>query len=203
VAPILILAPLRIEAHALRRGCRSATVVRMGMGPEAAARAGERLPVLAGGHPVAVAGFGGGLRPEISTGDLVVAEEIRGRGVPRIPLPYAAGAAEALKAAGLTVHVGPVVSSERLAFGSREQLGADGSLAVDMESYWLLEKLAARDDDPGGGGAAPPIVVVRAISDTAGKLVLGGLLPAGWLRAYRSLVYAGPALELWAASVLR
>jgi len=196
---LLILAPLRIEARALRRGVRSAAVVRTGMGPEAAARSGRRVVALAGGGPVAVAGFCGGLRPNIRTGDVIVASEVRGPGGV-VSLPSAPAVAEALRSAGLTVHVGPMASSDRVAFGSRRAgAAADGSIGVDMESFWLLEDYAGFQVQDGAhalplGAAA----VVRAVSDTAGGRFFGGMLPAGWLGAYRSLARVGAALEVWA-----
>jgi len=203
---MLILAPLMIEAWALRRGVRaatvdgrpvgaglpSATVIRTGMGPKAATRMGERVAVLAGGGPVVVAGFCGGLRPEIRAGDVIVASEVRGPGGV-LSLPSAAAVAEMLRSAGLSVHVGPIVASERVALGGRRaRAAADGALGVDMESYWLLENYA-------GSGIHPPdsVAVVRAVSDTAGEMLLGGMLPAGWLKACRSLVRVGARLDPW------
>jgi 4-hydroxy-3-methylbut-2-enyl diphosphate reductase len=203
---MLILAPLMIEAMALRRGVRAASLdgcsdgaespsstgLRTGMGPRAATRMGERVAVLAGGGPVVVAGFCGGLRPEIRTGDVIVANELRGpRGV--LSLSMAPGVAEMLRSAGLTVHLGPIVASERVALGGRRaRAAADGSLGVDMESYWLLEDCVGRRTQPAGS-----IAVVRAVSDTAGEALLGGMLPAGWLKAYRSLVRVGARLDGW------
>jgi len=154
------------------------------MGPEASTRAAARLPAQAGGDAlVVVAGFCGGLRPEIHTGDVIVATEVRGPdGV--LDLPGAGEVAEALSAAGLTVHLGPLVCSAHLAFGrGRSLLGAGGCLGVDMESYWLLR------------GCGRPAAVVRAVSDTAGGRLLGGMVPLGWLRAYRSLIRVAAALR--------
>lgn len=204
MAGLLILAPLRIEARALRRGlqsavsrgrpaggeARAAEVVRTGMGADKATRAGERTTVLAAGGSVAVAGFCGGLRAGIRTGDVIVASEVRGpRGV--ISLVSAPAVAETLRAAGLTVHVGPILASREVAFGGRRARAAvDGALGVDMESFWLIESHAAQ--------APGAVAVVRAVSDTAGERILGGMLPFGWLRAYRSLVRAAAALEVWA-----
>jgi 4-hydroxy-3-methylbut-2-enyl diphosphate reductase len=169
------------------------------MGPEAATRAGRRVVALAGGGPVTVAGFCGGLRPEIRTGDVIVASEIRGPGGV-VSLPSAPAVAEALRSAGLTVHVGPMLSSDRVAFGSRRAgAAADGSIGVDMESYWLLENYAGHHAQDGPHGLPPgPAAVVRAVSDTAGGRFFGGMLPTGWLRAYRSLTRVGAALEVWA-----
>ncbi len=166
------------------------------MGPKAAVRAGQQVVALAGSGPVAVAGFCGGLRPEIRTGDVIVASEVRGAGGV-LTLPYAAAVAQALRSAGLTVHVGPIAVSDRVAFGKRRvRAGADGSFGVDMESYWLLEGRARPQ-----ARAPGPAVVVRAVSDTAGRRPFGGMLPMGWLRAYWSLARVGPALELWAGAL--
>jgi 4-hydroxy-3-methylbut-2-enyl diphosphate reductase len=195
---LLILAPLAIEARALRRGVSRhrpgpveadyrAEVARTGMGPKASARAAARLAVIAGDNTfVVVAGFCGGLRPEIHTGDVIVGTEIRGpSGV--VELPAAGGLAETLRSAGLTVHAGPLLSSAHLAFGAgRSQMASGGALGVDMESYWLLCERSQQ------------AAVVRAVSDTAGERLLGGMLPLGWLRAYRSLVRASAALAAWA-----
>ncbi len=166
------------------------------MGPKAATRTAERVVALAGGGPVAVAGFCGGLRPEIRTGDVIVASEVRGpTGV--VSLPCAPEVAQALRLAGLTVHLGPIAASDRVAFGTRRaRAAADGSIGVDMESYWLLEDYV---DLP--APSAGPAVVVRAVSDTIGGKLLGGVLPTGWLKAYRSLGRVGAALELWAGAL--
>ena len=169
------------------------------MGPRAATRAGRRVDALAGGGPVAVAGLCGGLRSEIRTGDVIVASEIRGPGGV-VSLPSAPGVAEALRSAGLTVHVGPMVSSDQVAFGSRRAgAAADGSIGVDMESYRLLEDHAGLQAQDGPHALPPgPAAVVRAVSDTVGGRFFGGMLPTGWLRAYRSLARVGAALEVWA-----
>jgi 4-hydroxy-3-methylbut-2-en-1-yl diphosphate reductase len=177
------------------------------MGPKAAARKGEGLPAFAGGDLVVIAGFCGGLQPGVHTGDVIVADQIRGPG-PALLLPSAQEVAEILRSAGLTVHVGPIVSSPNLALGSRrERAATDGSKGIDMESYWLLQGYAADGSDaaPGEGGAAPGLLlpghlaVVRAVSDSVGEGFLGGMLPRGWLRAYRSLERAAAALDGWAA----
>jgi 4-hydroxy-3-methylbut-2-enyl diphosphate reductase len=95
--------------------------------------------------------------------------------------------AAALRAAGLTVHVGAVVGADRLVTGAaRTDCAQRGALAVDMESGVLARtgRLAA---------------VVRAIVDTpVHPLVSLGTLPrgAGALRALRS---AAPVLSAWAA----
>ena len=108
-------------------------------------------------------------------------------------LSSASAVAEMLRSAGLRVHVGPMVASDRVAFGDRRaQAAVDGSLGVDMESYWLLRHYA-------GSGTEPPdsVAVIRAVSDSAGEILLGGMLPAGWLKAYRSLIRIGARLDRW------
>jgi 4-hydroxy-3-methylbut-2-en-1-yl diphosphate reductase len=172
------------------------------MGPKHSARAGARLAAPAGcvettsgsaavsAEPlVVVAGFCGGLRPEIRLGDVVVASELHGPAGVRM-LPQMSSLVDALRAAGLAVHVGPIIGSEHVALGDRRALYAsDRALGVDMESYWLLESCTG------------PAAVIRAVSDTAGAGFLGGMLPDGWLRAYRSLVRVGGVLEEWAGRV--
>jgi 4-hydroxy-3-methylbut-2-en-1-yl diphosphate reductase len=143
----------------------------------------------AGQSLVVVAGFCGGVQSGIKIGDVIMASELRGpNGV--AALPAIPSIVEALRAAGLGVHVGPIVGSERVALGDRRaQAAVDGALGVDMESYWFLE------------GCTRPAAVVRAVSDTADAGFLGGMLPDGWLRAYRSLVRIGAVLEEWAGRV--
>jgi 4-hydroxy-3-methylbut-2-en-1-yl diphosphate reductase len=143
--PLLILAPMRIEARALRRGARVAEVELTGIGARATTTAGRRAGRLDPDGPLAVAGFGGALRPGIQVGDVVVATEVRGtHGV--LHLPAASAVAQALRSVGLTVHLGPILSTERFAWGKeRSRLASSGALAVDMESYGVLSQtLAAR-----------------------------------------------------------
>src|SRR3954454_11813382 len=74
---LVIAAPLRFEARALRRGAPAANVIRTGVGRRQARRAGGRI-----GHEPgnvgAVAGSAAALSPELEPGDVVVATEFRG-----------------------------------------------------------------------------------------------------------------------------
>src|SRR4029079_1536835 len=91
----------------------------------------------------------GGLHAMTRPGDVVVASElVDADGHTTRPLPGAPPVAAALRRDGLTVHVGRLVSSDRLVHGSARDRLADrsGALAVDMESAWL---------GPGAGGPAP------------------------------------------------
>jgi 4-hydroxy-3-methylbut-2-en-1-yl diphosphate reductase len=194
---LTICAPLSFEARAVRRGLRGADVtdvpggvrvVRAGYGPARAAATAARV---AAGAPdlLAVAGVGGGLTTDLSTGDVVVASAVTD-GVRTIDCPSAPLLAGELRRAGLRVRVGEVVTVERLLRpGQHAALAAGGAIAVDMESAPLL---AARPDGPA--------VVVRAISDTPGHSVLGPRIVSGGIRALRSLRLATPALTRWAAA---
>src|SRR5215469_5820422 len=79
---LLLLAPLRVEAEALRRGLRrlpdhgeSVRLVRTGYGP---ARSKTAASAFAGSDcgMVAVSGVAGGLADDIQVGDVVVASEV-------------------------------------------------------------------------------------------------------------------------------
>src|SRR5260370_25556034 len=77
--PLLICAPLRIEARAIRRGLRASInppeVLRTGYGTtRAAERAGEISHRSFG--QMAIMGVGGGLTSDLSPGDLVVGTEV-------------------------------------------------------------------------------------------------------------------------------
>jgi 4-hydroxy-3-methylbut-2-en-1-yl diphosphate reductase len=184
----LVLAPLRIEARALARGLGDGVVLRRaGMGP-GRARAAARRAAAAEADAIAVAGFCGALDPALRPGDLVVATELRGAGEP-VPCPAAALLAGALRRAGLRVHEGPIVSSQRLVRGraARADLHATGAIAVDMESAWLAAAAAGR-----------PLAVVRAVVDTpAHELTNPIALGRGGVDAYRALRAAAGALGDW------
>jgi 4-hydroxy-3-methylbut-2-enyl diphosphate reductase len=98
--------------------------------------------------------------------------------------------ASALRQNGLTVHLGPLISVERLVSArTREQLAETGALAVDMESYWLA---------PTGG---EPFAVVRVVTDTvSAPLVHPGILMRG-MRALRTLSETVPAIDSWAGAL--
>ena len=76
-ARLLVIAALRLECAAVRRGLPRALVLRSGMG---AARARSAALVAAGipADAVAVAGFCGAVAEGLRAGDVVVASEVRG-----------------------------------------------------------------------------------------------------------------------------
>ncbi|HET6794106.1 MAG TPA: hypothetical protein VFH45_06680, partial [Acidimicrobiales bacterium] len=183
-APLTVLAPMRIEARAVRTGAPGTRLVTTGMGPRRAREWGRRVPV----GPAAVLGLAGGLGRGVRPGDVVVATSV-GDGRDSLELPDPRLLAAALRRAGLRAHLGPVASSERLVTGAeRGRLAAAGALAADMESFWLLRHHQG------------PATVVRAVLDTAAEDLLTGV-PVNALVAYRSLQAAAPVVAAWGRAV--
>jgi 4-hydroxy-3-methylbut-2-enyl diphosphate reductase len=217
-AGLLVLAPLRLEANAVRRGLREASsrVLRTGMGATRAAKA--VAPLLAGddphspdragsdsqpgafGTPLAVMGTAAGLTDDLTPGDLIVASEVSD-GSRTVPLPGADLLAAELRRAGLRARVGKIATVPKIVRAAdRAKLAAQGYLAADMESTALVTAALAgiADDGPGvdGTGNGWPVAVIRAVSD-------GGFGPGmvtGGLAALRSLRLAAPVAERWAAA---
>lgn len=183
---LLVLAPLRLEAWALRSGEPELTVMNTGAG----ARARLSTPAHAPGA-IAVAGVGGGLAPGLSAGDLVVADRVLDEsGETTLILPGATLLAAALARQGLSARVGPVISTTRLVRGQarRRELAATGALAVDLESATLCDQAAAWP---------APVCVLRAVADTTGRELLSpNLVPDGY-KALRALRAAAPVLAQW------
>jgi 4-hydroxy-3-methylbut-2-enyl diphosphate reductase len=171
---LVVLAPLRVEAFALR-GVDGIEVRRVGMGAHSAD--------VSGADAVAVAGFCGAVDPELRAGDVVLADEVRSADGVR-PCPASELLRRALERDGLRVHIGAVHSAPQIVGPEqREHLGGDGVVAVDMESYWLA--------DAAGAGV---MAVVRVTVDEAGRRLLHPrTIPAG-VRAFRSLRRAGVVL---------
>lgn len=184
---LVVAAPLRLEAMAVRRGLRVEPVIRTGMGPARAARAVPRL-LAAKPSALAVAGVAGALTGELCPGDVVVATEIRSVDG-TVACPTAPLLATALRGQGLKVHIGPIIATDHIVHGrERAVLAAGGALAVDMESAVLA--LGAGDGS---------YVVVRAIVDTPNRPLLHPATVAGSIKALRSLARIGPALRSWAS----
>ena len=212
-APLLIACALGIERFALRGAGLGAagsgavagpvTVLRTGMGPQAAERAVSRALAEGPGRAVRTAvvatGFCAGLAPGMHPGDLVVADETRDP-AGRTPCHGSRILAEALArharrargGAGRTgtVHIGPVVGSNHVVRGAeRAELHATGAIAVDMESAATLRS-AVR-------GGARPVAAVRVIVDAPEhELVRIGTLRGG-ISAFRVLRTVLPAFFDW------
>ncbi len=185
---LLVLAPLRIEQLALgeRLGSR---VLRTGMGPDRARIAAARA--LADAAPaLAVAGLCAGISPELSAGDVLCATELVREDGDRIAVPGSSLLAAALRRRGLRVHVGPLLSCDRI-LGPAERRGRDdGALAVDMESAWLA-----------AGAAGRPLAVARVVADVAGRHLADPRMAIAGPRALRSLRRVSGALSEWGAAV--
>ncbi|MEE6259686.1 4-hydroxy-3-methylbut-2-enyl diphosphate reductase [Plantactinospora sonchi] len=191
----VLFAPMRMEARALRRGLPAgAPLRRTGRGLTRAGRSAVRHR---DARALVVAGIAGGLTPTLRPGDVVVATEVRRADQPDeppVPCPTAPLVAATLRRRGLTVHLGPVVTSRRLVDGAdRARLAATGALAVDTESAALLASAAGR-----------PVICVRVVADVPPQRLYR---PLTWRRvraALRTLPKVAPALVEWAeASTVR
>jgi 4-hydroxy-3-methylbut-2-en-1-yl diphosphate reductase len=187
VSGLTVLAPLSVEARAIRSGAAWADVQRIGMGPRKAAR-GARVSE---GSAVLIAGFCGALDPDLEPGDVVLASELRGpTGTMTCPDP--AILAGVLRRGGMRVRVGPIASSQRLVVRERRrQLQRTGALAVDMESAWLAAATPAQ-----------PLVTLRVVMDTHRQELHRPLRTvAGAAIAYRALRRASALVENWARAL--
>jgi 4-hydroxy-3-methylbut-2-en-1-yl diphosphate reductase len=195
---LLVCAPLRIEARAVRRGLNglargegtAVTVTRTGFGPRRSARSARDLARQPFGT-LAVTGVGGALDAGLQPGEIVVATEVRSDGGgPVIGCPSAPLLAGELRRAGLAARAGPVVTTARLAHGpGRARLAEGGVLLADMETAPLMTAADGR-----------PVAVLRAVSDGPGRPLLHPATVPGGLAALRSLRRAGPVLQRWAAA---
>lgn len=169
-----VLTPLRTEWLALKPAL-SGDVRRTG-------RARGLAAPLTG--PAVIAGVAGALDASLAPGDLVVATRVGERELPGAPL-----LAGALRRAGLTVHLGPVHTAERVVDDptERARLAASGAIAVDTESALLL-------------AGVEQAVVVRAIVDTPEQRLLSAGMPVRGLRALAALRAAAPVIEQWTAA---
>ena len=186
---LLVCAPLRLEARAVRRGLRGrGQVRRSGYGPARSAALAAQLRDLPL-RMLAVGGVGGGVSADLKLGDLVVGSQVSRLGsADAVRCPSAPLLAGELRRAGLRATVGQIVTVDHLfRSGQRERLAAEGAVAVDMESAPLLAAAAGR-----------PAVVLRAISDTPGRPLLSPWAVPGGIAALRSLRLATPALARWA-----
>jgi 4-hydroxy-3-methylbut-2-en-1-yl diphosphate reductase len=197
--PLLICAPLRIEARAVLRGVRGGgepprdqggsggdrppvEILRTGYGTTRAARQAGQLSHGRFGQMM-IMGVGGGLSTDLSPGDLVVGTEVGT--VTCASAPILAGE---LRRAGLPARTGRITTVDHLVRRSqRAKLAAEGWLVADMESAPLAAAADGR-----------PVAVIRAVSDTPHH-PLAGIVPGG-LAALRSLRAAAPVAQRWAAA---
>ncbi|MEV6844615.1 hypothetical protein [Actinoplanes sp. NPDC051411] len=142
---------------------------------------------------VVLAGIGVALAPDLQPGDIVVADRVRADALTEGPvpatrlLPGAPMLAGALIRRGLRVHLGAVISTDRIADpNARERLAMAGVLAADRESAWVLSGRIA-------GRAA--CVRVVASSSSAGSSWRGGI--AGLRAALRALPTVADGIVEW------
>src|ERR1700735_1777883 len=211
---LLVYAPLRFEANAVRRGLTqsSSHVQRTGMGATRSRKSAAQSQPGPFGAMV-VMGTAAGLAADLSPGDLVVATEVTD-GETTVTLPGADLLAAELRRAGLNARAGRIVQVKKIVSSSeRTRLAADGYLAADMESAALVaavKGLAPSAQQPAESAglnavdaaalaaatAGHPVAVIRAISD-------GGFGPGvvtGGIAALRSLRAPAPVAERWAAA---
>ena len=179
MSDLLVAAPLRLEALAIKAGGRKLRIQKTGMGP---ARSHAAIPRLRSDPAAALAVMGvcGGLDDHCEPGDVVVADELLdgerddpsnitgvGRssraldaGQPvRLACPSAGPLAEALQRRGISVRKAAVVSVAHIAHGEkRVELRERGGVVVDMESAWLA-----------GGAQGRPFAVIRVVADTPSR----------------------------------
>ncbi|MEU8569537.1 1-hydroxy-2-methyl-2-butenyl 4-diphosphate reductase [Streptomyces pathocidini] len=199
-APLLIACALGIERFALRGAERAAhgpvSVLRTGMGPEAAERAVARALLADPAAAVLATGFCAGLAPGMHPGDLVVADETRDP-AGRTPCTGTETLVKALAAAvpGCTVHAGPLTGSDHVVRGAeRAALRAAGAVAADMESAATLRAAVA--------AGTRPVAAVRVVVDAPEhELVRIGTLRGG-ISAFRVLRAVLPAFFEWHRSSL-
>jgi 4-hydroxy-3-methylbut-2-enyl diphosphate reductase len=187
---IVVLAPLSVEARAVRSGAPWASVHQIGMGPKRAARSAQ-LANGTDGRAVLIAGFCGALDPGLEPGDVVLASELRGpTGTTVCDDPSIL--AGVLRRGGLRVRVAPIASSQRLVLGERRRtLHRTGAAAVDMESAWLAPAARTR-----------PLVTLRVVVDTPRhELHRPFRTVAGAATAYRALRRACALVEEWARAL--
>jgi 4-hydroxy-3-methylbut-2-enyl diphosphate reductase len=205
MSDLLVAAPLRLEALAIKAGGRRLRIHKTGMGP---ARSHAAVPRLRSDRAAAlvVMGVCGGLDEHCEPGDVVVADELidgeqdehsgigagesseaadAGRPV-RLACSSAGPLAEGLQRRGIVVRKAAVVSVAHIAHGEkRVELRERGGVVVDMESIWLA-----------GGAQERPFAVIRVVADTPSREVTRPLLTlAGAARAALSLRRVATVLE--------
>jgi nucleoside phosphorylase len=201
----LICAPMRVEARALRSAHRSGplgqealrcdglsgdtTVRRTGYGPKRSAHSAVRL-LAADFDMLVVAGLAGGLPPEVRSGDVIVASEIRTR-AEVLRCTASESLADELNRSGFPVRRGPVVTTDRLVHGSRRaELAETGALAADLESGVLGQAAGER-----------PLAVVRVVVDAVGHPLLRPGTARRGLAALARLHAVGSCLRRWSRQI--
>ena len=193
MSDLLVLTPMRLEASAARRGAEFATILRTGIGPKRSRRSGATLAAKKPTGAVIVLGLCGGLHSDLSPGDVIVATDVRSAdGTVNTNIPGSEILATEVAHAGFPVKTGPIITNDRIANGrTRSELARNESVAVDMESAWLVNEL--QENIPG------PICVVRVVSDAPGSEIWSLRTPQNLKHARHLLTQLMPSLERWAS----
>ncbi|MGW1679933.1 phosphorylase family protein [Saccharopolyspora sp. NPDC002376] len=187
-ARLLICAPLGLEAQALRAALGQKSVHRTGFGPRRSARSAAELAT-ADFDLLVVAGLGGGIGENVRSGDVVVADEVRGPDG-SVRCSSTSSLVAELRRAGFPVHCGPILTTRHIVRGAqRAELARTGALAVDMESAVLARAAGARR-----------IAVVRVVLDTAEQPLLRLGTPRRTLAALARLHAVGSCLSRWSSA---
>jgi 4-hydroxy-3-methylbut-2-en-1-yl diphosphate reductase len=184
---LLVAAPLRVEALALRSGGLGGELARTGMGPWASLETAHGLAMRPAPAGFAVAGLCAAVAPQLRPGDVVLATRLE-TATRVLDLPPAGLLEEELGRRGLCVHRGPIRCVDHvLSPEERADLTDSGAVAVDMESAWLMGWCA---DDL-------PRAVLRVVVEPAGRGLRSPRVAADGVRALRNLRAAAGALDAW------
>ncbi len=144
---VTVIAPMRLEANALRRECPHLRIVESGI-----ALANVDPATL--GDTVISYGLAGGLLTSLPTGSVLIPREVERPNGERVACdpPLQRALAQSARQLGVAPIEGPMITSTEIVHGdARRRLGARGLAGVDMESGLLT---------------APRIAVIRVILDT-------------------------------------
>jgi 4-hydroxy-3-methylbut-2-enyl diphosphate reductase len=186
---LLVLAPMKSELRALRKGLGAESVVRTGMGREKSLAAVERLSS-SEFDMLVVAGVCGSLDPTFRVGDVLIPTSVSASDVEPTACYVDESLIGALTSAGLTVRTGTLVSHAKLNSNKKatEQHKETGATAVDMESAWLAKAAGDR-----------PVIVLRVASDGPEQPLFHPGIVIWGPRALRRLAKVGRVLGSWNA----
>ena len=176
---LVVLAPLRIEALAVRSGLPGIKVARSGMG--------RHQLDFGDADAIGVAGLCGAVDPSLRAGDVVLATELRSEDGKTLPCPDSALLAEPLRRMGLKTTSGTVYTASKI-LGPDERLALrdTGVIAVDMESAWIAEAAANR-----------PVAVLRVVVDTVDRRLASPRTLIAGVRGLWTLRRASSAFVDW------
>jgi 4-hydroxy-3-methylbut-2-en-1-yl diphosphate reductase len=188
-ASLLLLVPLRIEQLAL--GAPQGTrLLRTGMGPDCA-RLGAARALADPAPTVAVAGLCAGVSPQLAAGDVLCPTELLGEEGERVAIAGSSLLVASLRARGLRVHAGQLLSSRRILGPAARRAQPSEILGVDMETLWLAACAAGR-----------PFAVARVVIDAAGRRLVDPRTAIAGPRALWALRRVGEALSDWATTTI-